>query len=119
MNSFDYYNLGRKLLDSGKIEDGLKNLEISAELSPHFKTLELIGCEYLKKKKFAKAILHLAASACLNRQVRPRAYLCKALFENGQHEDAKQHAELVLEKEPFNKIANEIIIKLKDRQNDE
>ena len=81
--------------------EAAKLLEISAQASPHFKTLELLGECWLKNGDPHGAILPLAASIGFDRNVSRACYLLgRAFAELGDKDEAILHLKRALAKQP-------------------
>jgi tetratricopeptide (TPR) repeat protein len=92
-------------MDAGDHQGAIVLFEQSASISPHFKTLELLGECYSSLGKLQAAIVPLAAATALNAQGRAPALLADAFFHLGQSEAAIQFARLALARSPGNKLA--------------
>ena len=106
------YHRGRELMDAGSLEDAIQALSQSAELHPHFKTLELLGECYLSVGRVREAIVPLAAATSLNEQSRAPALLADALYKLGDNEQAIRLARLAMLRAPSNKLARSVLARL-------
>jgi hypothetical protein len=77
------YQQGRKLLESGDLQGAIAQFETSISLSPHFKSLELLGEALIRSGQAVRAIVPLAAATTLNAQVRAPSLLAEALLASG------------------------------------
>jgi tetratricopeptide (TPR) repeat protein len=75
-------------------------LDESARLSPHYKTLELLGEARLLQGKVKEAIVPLAAASALTRTARAHVLLAEALLALGKARNARDHAEIALQRTP-------------------
>jgi tetratricopeptide (TPR) repeat protein len=83
------YQRGREAMDSGKLDSAIEFLKQSAELKPHFKTLELLGECYLRSDQHGAAVVPLKASVELGAKPYRSLYLlAQALEALGQRKDA-------------------------------
>ena len=83
------YQEGRLAMEKGNYEKAITAFNCSNKISPHFKTLELLGECFLDKNKPLEAILSLAASVGLGtKPFRGRYLLAKALMQVDQKSDA-------------------------------
>ena len=64
-------------MDAGRIEQEVALFEQSAAISPHFKTLELLGECLIALDRLQDSIVPLAAAATLNSGVRAPALLAE------------------------------------------
>src|SRR4051812_20411740 len=97
---FALYHKGREAMDSGDIDSAIAFLRQSAEVEPHFKTLELLGECLLRQKRASEAVIPLAAAVGLGINSRPfRAlyFLAQALESIGHSDSALRKLELALE----------------------
>jgi tetratricopeptide (TPR) repeat protein len=88
------YDEGRAAFATGERDRAIQLLTESADLSPHFKTLEVLGAALLEKGDFHAAVMRLAAAAGLGpRQSKPRFLLAQALLRLGveYRDDAARH----------------------------
>ena len=88
------YDQGRAALTGGARDQGIQLLAQSAELSPHFKTFEVLGAALLDRGDVSGAVLRLAAAAGLGpRQSKPRFLLAQAQLKLGveYRDDAARH----------------------------
>lgn len=81
----------------------------SAELEPHFKTLEILGEALMQLGRFKDAIVPLAAATALNRQVRAPSLLAKALIAVGDRHRAREAARIAAARDPNNRLASEVL----------
>ena len=87
-------------------------LEKSAELQPHFKTLELLGECRVHLGLLREAVLPLAAATALNEQARAPSLLAVVLSQLGETEDATRMARVALARSPTNRTALDVLRKL-------
>lgn len=120
MNVYDdenyvLYQEGRSAMKSGDFDVAIKKLQKSADLAPHFKTLESVGECFLEQKNYSQAIIYLAASAGLgNKPSRPYFLLAKALLAFGEKEKAIDKLNEVLEINPNYKAAKNLLIEISE-----
>jgi Flp pilus assembly protein TadD len=113
------YEQGRELLRQDRYEEAIVQFRRSAELDPHFKTLELLGEGLIQLGRFKEAIIPLAAATTLNRQSRAPSLLAKALLASGDREGARDAAQLALTRAPNNRLASEVVRETADLEQDE
>ena len=91
----------------------------SAEVDPHFKTLELLGECYVRLNRLRESVITLAAAVSLNKSSRAASLLAEVFLELNDYDKAKNMAEIALSREPNNKKAlkvNQIVTADGDRQ---
>jgi tetratricopeptide (TPR) repeat protein len=104
-------------MDRGEYADAIELLEASAEASPHFKTLELLGECRLKNGDAHGAILPLAASIGLGRNESRACYLlATAYMAIDEHEEALRHVRRALLKNPNYETAKPLLKLLEDHR---
>ena len=104
----DLYHKARALMDKNSLEEAIILFQNSAELDPHFKTLELLGECYIRLNHLPKAIIPLAAAVSLNKDVRAASLLAEVFLKLKDYDKAKDMAEIALSREPNNKKAIEV-----------
>jgi tetratricopeptide (TPR) repeat protein len=102
------YDSGRSLLERGQLDEAIHDLEQSAALLPHFKTLELLGEAWLKKGIPLRAVVPLAAATSLNNQVRAPSLLAEAFLALGEELDAHRIAKVALGRDANNHRAQAV-----------
>ena len=102
------YRRGRAAMEAGNFAVATKWLAVSAKLSPHFKTWEVLGESLLQQGRINEAIVPLAAATLLNKQGRAPSLLAKALLKQGDEVKAHEMARLALERAPGNRLATSI-----------
>jgi hypothetical protein len=83
-------------------------LEESAELDPHFKTLELLGEAWLRKGVPQNAVVPLAAATTLNDQSRAPSLLAEAFAALGEDLEAHRIAKVALTRDSGNRRAKAV-----------
>jgi len=100
------YQDGRKAMDRGDLDAAVTLFRQSAEMFPHFKTLELLGDCLLQQKKAQDAIIPLAASAGLGANpYRAMFLLAQALQAIGESEEALEKLDALIALDPEYKSA--------------
>jgi tetratricopeptide (TPR) repeat protein len=85
----DLYFEGRSAMKAGDLEVAIDKFIHSIKLSPHFKTLELLGKCLLLRNALPEAVIYLAAAAGLGKnQFRARFLLAQALLKIGENAKA-------------------------------
>lgn len=115
----DLYRKARELMDKNLVEEAIILFQNSAEIEPHFKTLELLGECYIRLSRLRESIIPLAAAVSLNKGVRAAALLAEVFLKLEDYDQAKNMAEIALSREPNNKQAikiNNIILTNSDWQ---
>jgi tetratricopeptide (TPR) repeat protein len=102
------YQQGRVQLESGDLPGAIAQLEASVALSPHFKSLELLGEVFMRSGQALRAIVPLAAATTLNAQVRAPSLLAEALLAVGEPLKAHEIAQLALHRDSTNKRARAV-----------
>ena len=92
-------------MDAGRIEEAVALFEQSTAVSPHFKTLELLGECLIALGRLQSAIIPLAAAATLNNGSRAPALLTGVFLQMNQAYDAERMVEIALNRDPANKKA--------------
>lgn len=107
--SFDKYEEGRAAMDQADLNRAIELFEESVRLSPHFKTLELLGECRLKNHQPSEAILPLAAAVGLGTNAFRAMYLlAKAYAELGNKKTALRYIDRALQMKPDFKSAREL-----------
>jgi tetratricopeptide (TPR) repeat protein len=112
MNNRELYDAGRARMEVGAIEEAIELFRRSADLEPHFKTLELLGECNARVGRLSKAIVPLAAATTLNPQSRAPALLAEVFERLGRQEDARTMAQLAIERDRNNKLAAAVLARL-------
>jgi tetratricopeptide (TPR) repeat protein len=110
----DSHKLYEMARNAATPEEAIALYQRSADIFPHFKTLELLGELLLKTGKPKEAIVPLAAATTLNKQVRAPSLLAEALLMIGERQKARDVARLALKRDQRNKKAIEIIGETED-----
>ncbi|MBA4387737.1 MAG: hypothetical protein C0404_07135 [Verrucomicrobia bacterium] len=106
---YEMYEQGRAAMKEGRIEDAIRLLQRSVALDPHFKAFELIGECLMKLDRHADAVGPLAAAVALNRGVRAPSLLAESFHSIGRMAEAREFAELALQRDPTNRKAKGIL----------
>jgi tetratricopeptide (TPR) repeat protein len=101
----ELYTKGRELMDADLLEEAIVVFQMSAEQSPHFKTLELLGECLLRSARPSEAVIPLAASVGLNKGVRAASLLAEAFLTLKDYDKANDLADLALSRDSTNKTA--------------
>jgi Flp pilus assembly protein TadD len=112
MTDNDLYDQGRALMDARAFDQAVLVFSRSAAVSPHFKTLELLGECFMELGRFHEAVVPLAAAVTLNRQSRAPALLAEVFERLGDREGAVEMAKLAIERSAVNKRAQAVIDRL-------
>jgi tetratricopeptide (TPR) repeat protein len=102
------YRQARRLMNEGKLDDAVALFQQGISLSPHFKTLELLGECFVRLHRLREAVVPLAAAASLNNGVRAPSMLADVLLTLEDYHAAKEMAELALSRDPNNRKAREV-----------
>jgi tetratricopeptide (TPR) repeat protein len=107
------YKLAREALEHGRTSEAVDLLRSSLLLSPHFKTLELLGETLVTLKADTDAMLYLAAAVGLtSKQPRARFLLAELLSAQGDHEQALHLLDEALTINPTYNAASELRARL-------
>jgi tetratricopeptide (TPR) repeat protein len=118
-NSSELHDEGVAAMKARDYDTAVKKLTGAADLSPHFKTYELLGECYLELKDFPRAIKYAAAAAGIgNNQFRSRFILAKALFEYGNVQWAVDKLNEALRMKPDYKSAKEMLERLREDEDE-
>jgi uncharacterized protein (TIGR00725 family) len=109
MNDRELYEQGRAHMKAGRLRDAVEAFRSSAEASPHFKTLELLGECYLLLGEPGRAVVPLAAASTLNEQSRAPSILADAFERLGDPERAADMARIALARDTGNRRARAIL----------
>ena len=101
-------------MDEKDFEKAADMFRQSAELDPHFKTLELLGETYIRLNRLSDAIIPLAASVSLNRGGRAASLLAEVFLHLKKYPAAKEMAEIALNRQPDNRRALAVVRTLAD-----
>lgn len=102
----------RGLMDTGEYAEAAALLEASTKLDTHYKTIELLGECLWQMGRLRDAVLPLAAATTLNRQPRAPALLAQIFLELGDVRQAREMAELALERNPGSKTMQDFLTDL-------
>jgi tetratricopeptide (TPR) repeat protein len=113
-----YYNLGRNLLEQGKINEALESLKKSLELRNHFKTLAQISVCYDKLGLADLAFKYLELGYKANPRNDKVAYdFAEKLKDNNRITEAKEILESILSRNlSYNKA--KILLRILDNNED-
>jgi tetratricopeptide (TPR) repeat protein len=104
------YQLGRDAFEQGRIAEAVDLFRASASLSPHFKTLELLGESLVRLDRTAEGAIYLAAAAGFApKQARPRFLLAEVLVRRGATRDARAQLLEALRINPRYRSASELL----------
>ncbi len=111
--SHEHYAVGRDAMDKLDYQTAIREFEDSVSISPHFKTLELLGECKLKIGKPSEALIPLAASIGLATNGYRAMYLiATAYLDLGETREAKKFAERALNAKSDYRAARELRDKL-------
>ena len=109
-NARDLYADRKSAMRLGELEAAVEHFRESIRVSPHFKTLELLGECLLLQKQHSEAIVCLAAAAGLGlKQFRSRFLLAKAHLAIGETGDAVSQLKEALRLNPNYKSASKLL----------
>jgi tetratricopeptide (TPR) repeat protein len=114
-NSFDPYQKAREAMSKGKIQDAIELFQRSIQISPHFKSLELLGECLMKENRLTEAVVPLSAATSLNKGVRAPSLLSEVFYKLADFDNAKRFAAIALKRDPNNKKALKIKSLVKGR----
>ena len=101
---------GKAAMENNDLVRASASLKKSAEIYPHFKTLESIGECLLEQGNFRESVIYLSASAGLgNKQFRSYFLLAKALIELKDIELARDKLNQALFINPNYKAAKDLL----------
>ena len=108
--AYDLYVEGKAAMGRQDLADAADKFRRSARVSPHFKTLELLGECHLERGELADAVVYLAAAAGLNpKGFRARFLLAQALLAAGDRSGAAAHLEEAVRLNPNYRSAAELL----------
>ena len=115
--SSQLYQSGREAMEQAQFDVAVALLRSSAELCPHFKTLELLGeCLLELPGRSSEATLFLAAAAGLgNKSSRSFFLLARALSLQGDIQGAIEKLDIAIEIQPQYKAAIQLRGELRNR----
>lgn len=100
------YRQGRQAMSANNLQAATRLLEKSAQLTPHFKTFELLGECLLKSGQAQEAAVSLRKAVEIgNKPYRALYLLGRALHDSGDREDAIARLVRALELKPDYKAA--------------
>ena len=111
-SALDLYYKGRRLMDVRALDDATTVLAQSADLAPHFKTLELLGECHLMAGRVEQAVTPLVAAMDLNQQSKAPALLAEAFETLGEIDRAEEFAALALQRSADNERAKAVLHRL-------
>ena len=103
--SSDLYRQALELMEKNQLEQAVPLFQQSIALSPHFKTLELLGECFIRLNRLPEAVVPLAAATTLNQGVRAPSLLADVFLKLEDYDSANEIAELALSRDPNNRIA--------------
>ena len=103
--SFDLYRQARELMEKNQLEDAVRLFQQSIVLSPHFKSLELLGECFIRLNRLPEAVVPLAAATTLNQGPRAPSLLADVFLKLEDSDRANEVAEIALSRDPNNRIA--------------
>jgi tetratricopeptide (TPR) repeat protein len=112
VNDRELYETGRAHMDAGRLREAVEAFRLSADASPHFKTLELLGECYLRLGEHDRAIVPLAAATTLNLQSRAPSILAEVFERLGNLDRAEEMARVALSRDGANKRAQGVLARL-------
>jgi tetratricopeptide (TPR) repeat protein len=114
-DSSSLYFEGKSAMKAGDLDTAIDLFKQSINLSPHFKTLELLGECLLLRNELPEAIIYLAAAAGLgNNQFRSRFLLSQALLKSREKSNAIEKLKEALAINPNYKAAKKLLDTLFD-----
>jgi tetratricopeptide (TPR) repeat protein len=111
-DSYRIFLKGREHFAIREYAEAIQCLDESNQISPHFKTYELIGEAYIKLGKPDSAIEPLVEATKLNRGVRAPSMLAKVFLDLGKFNKAKQYADIGIERDANNKVLKSVLEQL-------
>ena len=111
------YDSGRRLMDQKRFDEAVTDLIKSSEISPHFKTFELIGESLLRLGKCSDAIEPLIKAVQMNQGVRAASLLAEAYILMRNYDKANETVQIALNRDPTNRKALEIQKAVRDLAN--
>jgi uncharacterized protein (TIGR00725 family) len=109
MGSHELYEQGRAHLKAGRLQEAVEAFRSSAEVSPHFKTLELLGECYVLLGEPKRAIVPLAAASTLNEQSRAPSLLAQAFKQLGDAQRAAEMARFALARDAHPRLSPQTV----------
>lgn len=103
--SHKFYTQAREAMDAGHLDVAVKLFHQDADVSQHFKSLELLGECLIALGRLQEAIVPLAAATTLNNGVRAPALLAEVFWKLHQRLNAENMAVIALARDPNNKKA--------------
>jgi tetratricopeptide (TPR) repeat protein len=103
--SSELYRQAHELMEKNRLEDAVPLFQQSIALSPHFKSLELLGECLVRLNRLPEAVVPLAAATTLNRGVRAPSLLADVFLKLGDYHGAYEVAEIALSRDPNNRLA--------------
>lgn len=118
--SSELHDEGTAAMKSKDYGAAIEKFTAAGNLSPHFKTYELLGECYLELGNFPQAIKYAAAAAGIgNNQFRARFILARALAEYGDVQWAVDKLNEALEMKPDYKAARELLAKIRKDEDEQ
>lgn len=99
------YRQARELMEKDEFEDAVPLFQQSIALSPHFKSLELLGECFIRLNRLPEAVVPLAAATTLNQGVRAPALLADVFLKLEDYHQANEVAQIALSRDPNNRMA--------------
>jgi tetratricopeptide (TPR) repeat protein len=100
---------GRRLMDANQLDRAITAFRQSAEMNPHYKTLQLLGDCLLRLGRAREAIIPLAAAVGLNRQYTAPMLLAQAFVAIGDLSKAEMAACKAVDIAPDNRKAKALL----------
>ena len=106
--SLELYMCAREAHDRENFSEAIKLFHESIRLSPHYKSLLLLGECLVREKRVNEAIVAFAAATTLNRSGIAPTHLAEIWFELGELDRAKEMIDLALQRQSHYKRAQEL-----------
>ena len=106
------YEAGRSQMAAGDLHAAVKSFRRSGDIRPHHKTFELLGETLSRLGRNEEAVGPLAAATALNKQPRAPSILAEVFESLGDLGDARQFAELALERHAENRRAKAVLARI-------
>jgi tetratricopeptide (TPR) repeat protein len=104
----------RAAMDAGDLLLAINLFQQSSFLSPHYKSLLLLGECLIHTERDREAIIPLAAATALNNQGVAPTLLCEVFLRQGDPIQAKRFLDMAVDRQPHYKRARDLIDKVSE-----
>lgn len=108
----EFFQNARVAMDAGDLIMAIDLFQNSVHLSPHYKSLLLLGECLIREERDREAIVPLAAATALNNQGIAPTLLCEVFLRLGDPIQAKRMLDTAIDRQPLYKRAKDLVEKV-------